>query len=134
MPGTALLERVRAALAPEFAVLEEIAAGGQGHVFRAHHPRLRRDVAIKVLRPELATAGAAARFLREAQLLARLKHPNILAVHDAGEADGLSYYVMDLAEGETLASRLGRGRLSEAELLTLARDILGALEAAHRAG
>jgi hypothetical protein len=134
MPGTALLERVRAALAPEFTVLEEIAAGGQGHVFRAHHPRLRRDVAIKVLRPELATAGAAARFLREAQLLARLKHPNILAVHDAGEADGLSYYVMDLAEGETLASRVGRGRLSEAELLALARDILGALGAAHRAG
>lgn len=134
MPGSALLERVRAALAPEFTVLEEIAAGGQGHVFRAHHPRLRRDVAIKILRPELATAGAAARFVREAQLLARLKHPNILAVHDAGETDGLSYYVMDLAEGETLATRLGRGRLSERELASLARDVLGALDAAHRAG
>ncbi|HEX6089602.1 MAG TPA: serine/threonine-protein kinase [Gemmatimonadales bacterium] len=134
MPGTALLDRIRAALAAQYTVLDEIAAGGQGHVFRAHDRRLRRDVAIKVLRPELATAGAAARFVREAQVLARLKHPNILAVHDAGEVDGLSFYVMDFADGETLASRLARGPLPEPELMALARDLLAALEAAHRAG
>ena len=134
MPGTALLDRIRAALAAQYTVLDEIAAGGQGHVFRAHDRRLRRDVAIKVLRPELATAGAAARFVREAQVLARLKHPNILTVHDAGEADGLSYYVMDFADGETLATRLARGPLPEPEVMALARDLLAALEAAHRAG
>ncbi len=134
MPGGALLERIRVALAASYTVLDEIAAGGQGHVFRAHDRRLRRDVAIKVLRPEIATAGAAARFLREAQVLARLKHPNILAVHDAGEADGLSYYVMDLADGETLATRLTRGPLDERGVLPLARDLLAALAAAHRAG
>lgn len=134
MRGTLLLDRIRDALAAEYTVLDEIAAGGQGHVFRAHDPRLRRDVAIKVLRPELATAAAAARFLREAQVLARLKHPNILAVHDVGEADGLSFYVMDLAEGETLAARLARGPLPGPEVLSLARDLLAALDAAHRAG
>jgi hypothetical protein len=134
MPSTALLERIRAALAANYSVLEEIAAGGQGHVFRAHDRRLRRDVAIKVLRPEIATAGAAARFLREAQLLARLRHPNILAVHDAGETEGLSYYVMDLVDGETLAMRLTRGPLHGPQVLSLARDLLGALDAAHRAG
>ena len=134
MPSAALADRIRAALAASYTVLDEIAAGGQGHVFRAHDRRLRRDVAIKVLRPEIATAGAAARFLREAQVLARLKHPNILAVHDAGEADGLSYYVMDLADGETLAARLSRGSLGEDGVLSLARDLLTALDAAHRAG
>jgi hypothetical protein len=134
MPSAALLDRIRAALAASYTVLDEIAAGGQGHVFRAHDRRLRRDVAIKVLRPEIATAGAAARFLREAQVLARLQHPNILAVHDAGEAGGLSYYVMDLADGETLAARLARGSLGEREVLSLARDLLAALDAAHRAG
>ena len=134
MPSAALLDRIRVALAASYTVLDEIAAGGQGHVFRAHDRRLRRDVAIKVLRPEIATAAAAARFLREAQVLARLKHPNILAVHDAGEAGGLSYYVMDLADGETLAARLSRGSLGEDGVLSLARDLLAALDAAHRAG
>lgn len=134
MPSTALLDRIRSALAANYTVLGEIAAGGQGHVFRAHDERLRRDVAIKVLRPETATAGATARFLREARVLARLKHPSILAVHDAGETEGLSYYVMDLMDGETLAARLARGPLNGPEVLALARDLLGALEAAHRAG
>ncbi|MGQ0703437.1 MAG: serine/threonine-protein kinase, partial [Gemmatimonadales bacterium] len=71
-------------------------------------------------------------FLAEGRLLARLTHPNVVPVHDAGEADGLLYYVMEFVEGETLADRLRRGPLPRDEALRLARDLLGALAAAHR--
>jgi hypothetical protein len=129
-----LIERVRRALAPDYEVLREVAAGGMGIVFAAYQPRLDRTVAIKILRPETATAVAAERFLAEGQLLARLSsppHPNIVPVFDAGEADGLLYYVMEYVKGETLADRLKRGALPPREALDLARDLLAALSAAH---
>lgn len=105
-----------------------------GVVFEALEPALDRKVAIKVLRPEAATAQATVRFLREARLLARLKHPNVVTVHQAGDAGGLLWFAMDLAEGETLSQRLTRGILSPAETVTLARDLLAALGAAHQLG
>lgn len=126
-----LLQRLRAALAPEYEVIREISSGGMGLVFVARDVGLDRRVAIKVLRPELATAQAAERFLREARLLARLSHPNIVPVHDAGEADGFFFYVMDYVESETLAERLKRGPLEPDAALRLGRDLLDALEAAH---
>lgn len=129
-----LIERLRRALAPDYDILEMIAGGGMGVVFAARHRRLDRKVAIKILRPELATAVAAERFLAEGRLLARLSHPNILPVHDAGEADGLLYYVMEFVEGETLAERLERGPLAPGDALHLARDLLGALSTAHASG
>lgn len=129
-----LLERVRRALAPDYEVLREVAAGGMGVVFAAQQIRLRRIVAIKILRPDHATAIATERFRAEGRLLARLSHPSIVPIYDADEADGLLYYVMEFVEGETLAERLKHGPLLEAEALGLAHDLLAALAAAHAQG
>jgi len=129
-----LLERVREALRPHYEVESELASGGMGIVFVAHDPTLDRRVAIKVLRPEMATAVAAERFLREARLLATLSHPNIIAIHQAGVSAGLHYYVMDLIEGESLAARLERGPLSVPDVASLGVQLLSALEAVHQLG
>jgi len=129
-----LLDRLRKALAGQYEVERELAAGGMGSIFVARDVTLERPVAIKILRPELATARAAERFLREARMLARLSHPNVVPVHSAGEADGIFYYVMDYVKGETLAARLERGVLSRDEAVKLGTDLLAALEAAHAHG
>ncbi|HSR14243.1 MAG TPA: serine/threonine-protein kinase, partial [Gemmatimonadales bacterium] len=105
-----------------------------GVVFLGRDVALDRPVAIKVLRPEAATAVAAERFLREARLLARLQHPHVVQVHQAGESAGLFYFVMDLVEGETLAGRLARGPLAHVEAVGVADQLLDALESAHRLG
>ncbi len=129
-----ILERLRTALAPEYEVERLLVRGGMGTVFLARDAVLQRPVAVKILRPELATARAVERFLREARVLASLTHPNVVPVHRAGEADGLPYYVMDYIEGETLADRLASGPLSPPEALKLGRDLLDALEAVHGLG
>ncbi|MCZ6915683.1 MAG: serine/threonine-protein kinase [Gemmatimonadetes bacterium] len=131
---TILLERLRDGLAPDFRVERELARGGMGAVFLAHDTGLRRQVAIKVLLPEIATEATVARFLREARVLAALSHSHIVPVHGVGEADGLNYYVMDYLEGDTLEDRLRAGPLSVKEAVKLARDLLDALEAVHKAG
>lgn len=115
-------------------VERELASGGMGTVFLGRDPALDRPVAIKIIRPELATATAAERFLREARILASLSHPNVIPVHRAAEAGGFSYYVMDYLAAETLADRLTRGPLPAAEVLALGSDLLAALDAAHRQG
>lgn len=132
--ATSLLERLRNALAPQYEVERELGTGGMGSVFLAGDPNLDRYVAIKVLRPDLASEVAPERFQREARVLARLKHPNIVPVYQAGEAGGLSYYVMDFVEGETLAQRLKRGTMPKSEALRLADNLLSALAAAHQEG
>src|SRR4051794_35323120 len=129
---TSLLERTQEALAPDYKVERTIASGGMGTVFLGRDERLERPVAIKVLREEIATAVAVQRFIQEAQHLASLNHRNIVRVHDAGEADNLVYYVMDYVDGETLEDRLERGPLSLTETLRLGRQLLSALELAHR--
>ncbi len=129
-----LLARLQSALTPRYAIESELAAGGMARVYRGFDHSLDRPVAIKVLRPELATARGAERFLREARILARLSHPNIVPVHEVGEADGFFYYVMDLVEGETLRERLVRGPLPLGAATGIVADVLTALEAAHRAG
>ncbi len=122
-------------VAPHYTVEREIAAGGMGVVFLGWDVELERRVAIKVLRPEWASPGGAERFAREARVLARLQHPNIVAVHQAGEAEGLRYFVMDFVPGDTLARRLDReGPLPVEQVIGLGRDLLAALDAAHRAG
>lgn len=127
-------ERLRRALAPEFTLERELGSGGMGTVVLAHDVALDRPVAIKVLRPDLASAHAAERFQREARILASLSHPNIVPVHTTDVADGIYYYVMDWLQGETLADRLARDKLHPAEAVKLGRDLLAALEAAHRRG
>src|SRR3989338_2420166 len=99
---SSLFERLRDALAPEYELERELGAGGMGVVFLARDSALDRRVAIKIIRPELATARATERFLREARLLAQLKHPNIMPVHRAGEAGGVAYYVMAYSQREPL--------------------------------
>lgn len=127
-----LLERVRDALAPHYVVERELGAGGMGVVFLARDTRLDRMVAIKVLRPELATAVAVERFSREARLLARLHHSTIVRVYLADDTAGFSYYVMEYVEGETLKTRLEAGPLPPRTVRALGRALLDALGAAHR--
>lgn len=127
-----ILYRLCEALLPEFEVEREVATGGMGSVFVAREVALDRLVAIKIIRPELATAHATERFLREARTLAKLQHPNIVPIHRVGEAGGFSYYVMDLVAGETLGQRLTRGPLPPDEVVKFGRDVLDALEAIHR--
>ena len=134
MKTSSLLERLRKALAPRYKVESELARGGMGQVFLAFDTSLDCRVAIKVLLPQMTTSWAAQRFVREARILAALSHSHIIPVHHAGEADGLSYYVMDYIEGETLKGRLGRGRLTLKETVKLGRDLLDALQAVHEAG
>ncbi|MEO8449759.1 MAG: serine/threonine-protein kinase [Gemmatimonadota bacterium] len=130
----ALFERLRLGLAPRYELVRQLAAGGMGIVYLAQDPALRRPVAVKVLMPGLATVAEAARFLREARMLAKIAHPNVVTVHEAGEVDGLFYYVMEYVEGETLAGRLAEAGPLEAEAVDrLARDILTGLGAAHDA-
>jgi tetratricopeptide (TPR) repeat protein len=132
--SVSLLERLKVALADHYEIERELGTGGMGTVFLARDVTLERSVAIKMLRPELATAVAAERFVREARILARLSHPNVVPIHDAGEVDGLFYYVMDCVQGETLDKRLERGPLREDDVVRLGRDLLAALEAAHGTG
>ena len=120
-----------------------LGAGGMGEVYRAHDPKLRRDVAIKVL-PEAFTSHAdrLARFEREARVLAALNHPNICAIYGFEHADGIRLLVLELVEGETLAEILVAGARMHPErnglpldqVLTIARQIVDALEAAHDKG
>jgi hypothetical protein len=129
-----LLERLRAALGADYEILDEVGGGGMGVVYRARDRALDRLVAIKIVRPDLTTAAAAERFLHEARLLASFRHPNIIPVHRAGEADGLPFYVMDFLDGETLAARLMRGPLKGAEARRIADDLLTALDVVHAQG
>ena len=130
----ALQERLAQALHGHYRIERELGAGGMGVVFLAHDLSLDRPVAIKVLRPDRATAVGIERFVREGRVLSKLSHPSIVAVHAADQRDGLAFLIMALAEGETLAARLDRGPLSPAEGHALARDLLQALAVAHRHG
>jgi eukaryotic-like serine/threonine-protein kinase len=104
-----LAERLGAILEPRYRLGSQVGEGGMAVVFRAEDTSLARPVAVKVLRPELATAVGAGRFLREARALASVSHPNVVAVHECGERDGLHYYVMDFEESPTLRACLDRG-------------------------
>jgi tetratricopeptide (TPR) repeat protein len=127
---------LQAALGPQYRLERELGRGGMGVVYRATDTALDRSVAIKVVHPELAThSSIARRFLAEARTIARLRHPNIVAVHAAGTADGLLYYVMDEIEGESLRQRLSReGRLDFEEATRITADLAAALDTAARAG
>ena len=128
-----LQSRLAAALAGRYTVEREIGRGGMSHVFLAFDPTLGRQVAIKVLRPELAASLGPDRFLDEIKVAARLKHPYILKLHEAGEARGLLYYSMPFVEGETLRQLLARERtLSIPDALRIAQEVAEALDHAHR--
>ncbi len=137
---------LKAALADRYTIERELGAGGMATVYLAHDIKHERDVAIKVLRPELAAAVGAERFLVEIRTTANLRHPHILPLHDSGEvlveqAEGREgphsflYYVMPLVEGESLRERLARDRqLPIEEARQIAREVADALAHAHAKG
>jgi hypothetical protein len=101
-------ERLSAALADRYTIERELGAGGMATVYLAHDLKHDRDVAIKVLHPDLGAALGSDRFLSEIRTTARLQHPHSLPLLDSGNADGLLYYVMPVVTGETLRARLTR--------------------------
>ena len=102
------LNRLKKALTSRYAIERELGAGGMATVYLARDLKHDRDVAVKVLRPELAAALGPERFLREITTTAQLNHPHILPLHDSGEADGFLFYVMPYVKGESLRDRLNR--------------------------
>ena len=118
-----------------YEVTGKLGEGGMGEVWRATDTKLKREVAIKVLPPEFTEdPERLARFEREAQLLAQLQHPNIASIYGLEESGGTRALVLELVEGPTLAERLEAGPLALEESLTIARQILEALEEAHEKG
>jgi Tol biopolymer transport system component len=129
------IDRLRLALDGRYAVEWEVGRGGMSRVYAARDLRHGRRVAIKVLRPELASILGADRFLREIEIAARLQHPHILPLFDSGEAADLLFYVMPFVTGETLRARLSRmGRLTIADAARIGREVTDALGYAHREG
>jgi len=129
------LDRLSAALADRYRIERELGHGGMATVYLARDLKHDRDVALKVLRPELAEVVGKDRFLAEIRTTANLRHPHILPLFDSGEADGLLFYVMPLAEGETLRTRLDRDRqLPIAEALRITAEVADALAYAHARG
>jgi eukaryotic-like serine/threonine-protein kinase len=128
-------DRLAQALSDRYRIERELGQGGMATVYLAHDLRHARDVAIKVLHPDLGAALGGERFLTEIRTTARLQHPHILPLLDSGEADGLLFYVMPLVTGETLRARLERERqLPVADAVQIAREVADALQHAHEQG
>ena len=129
-----LLDRVKVALGNRYEVDRELSDVQGTGLFLARDRSLQRTVAIKAIDRAAAGDALARRFQNEARILAGMSHPNIVAIHDLGERDGLLYYVRDLPAGEPLSDRLAHGVLSSSEAIRLGLDLLGAIGAAHRRG
>jgi serine/threonine-protein kinase len=119
----------------DYELLEELGRGGMGVVFKARHTRLQRIVALKmVLAGRFADAAELGRFREEALTAAKLDHPGIVPIYEAGEVDGLPYYAMGFVEGISLADRLRQGALPPAEAVRLVRRVTAAVAYAHSHG
>jgi serine/threonine protein kinase/Tfp pilus assembly protein PilF len=129
------LETVRAAVARNYDVEREVGQGGMARVYLARDRKHDRNVAIKVLEPDIAITLATERFLREIKICARLTHPHILPLLDSGHAGKQAFYVMPFVDGESMRDRLERsGRFPVDEAVSLAREVADALDYAHVAG
>ena len=128
-------ERLRTTLAGHYRVERELGRGGMATVYLAEDLKHRRQVAIKVLHPDVAAALGPGRFLREIEIAGRLSHPHILPLFDSGESGGFLYYVMPFVEGESLRARLDRERqLTLPDCIALGRAVSDALSHAHGLG
>ena len=128
-----LLTRLRAAIGDRYRLDRELGRGGMATVYLAHDLKHDRDVALKVLRPELVAVLGRDRFLAEVRLTAKLDHPHILTLIDSGESNAFLWYVIPYVRGESLRDRLNReSQLGVAEALTITKQIAGALEYAHQ--
>jgi len=127
--------RLMAALEGRYSIERELGRGGMATVYLAADLRHDRQVALKVLHPELAAGLGPERFLREIKVAARLNHPHILSLFDSGEAGGFLYYVMPYVDGESLRARLDRERrLTVPETIEIARAVASALAYSHERG
>ncbi|GBD31868.1 Serine/threonine-protein kinase PknB [bacterium HR33] len=130
-----LIETLQSALGGRYRVEAQVGRGGMAYVFLAQDLKHDRRVAVKVLRPELASSVVAERFHREIAIAAQLSHPNILPLHDSGAAGELLYYVMPYVEGESLRDRLRReGQLPLEDAVAILREVADALAYAHSLG
>jgi tRNA A-37 threonylcarbamoyl transferase component Bud32 len=128
-------DRLNAALAGRYRLERELGQGGMATVYLAADLKHDRQVAIKVLKPELAAVLGAERFVVEIKTTAALQHPHILPLFDSGQADGFLYYVMPYVEGETLRSKLDREKqLGIEEAVRITTEVADALDYAHRHG
>jgi serine/threonine-protein kinase len=129
-------ERLARALGPKYQVRRMLGEGGFAQVFEVFDTDLQRRLAVKVLKPDIAwSAGMLERFREECRAIARLSHPNILAIHFVGEGEGLVYYAMPFVEGEPLSVRLRRsGAMDADQALAIMRPLLDALAHAHAQG
>ena len=133
-PDLPPIDELRAAL-PQFEILECIGRGGMGVVYKARQPRLDRLVALKILLPGLEhDPGFAERFSREARALAKLSHPNIVAVHDFGESAGYFWLTMEYVDGVNLRQAMQAARFTPAQALALIPELCAALQYAHDHG
>ncbi|MDQ3674571.1 MAG: serine/threonine protein kinase, partial [Gemmatimonadota bacterium] len=122
----------KSVLADRYQLIRELGQGGMATVYLAEDQKHGRQVAVKVLRPELSAAIGADRFSREIKLVARLQHPHILPLFDSGKAETGLFFVMPYIEGESLRQRLARdGSLSLADTAGLVRELADALDYAH---
>jgi serine/threonine protein kinase len=129
------LEELQSALADKYEIERELGHGGMATVYLANDVKHQRQVAVKVLRPDLAAALGPDRFLREIRIAANLTHPHILPLHDSGEAGGFLYYVMPFIKGQTLRDRIDKeGELPIVEAVRIVREVVDALAFAHSEG
>jgi serine/threonine-protein kinase len=127
--------RLPAILGGHYETSRELGRGGMAWVYLARDTKHGRDVAVKVIRTELAASMGRDRFLREIAIAARLRHPNIVPLYDSGDADGLLYFVMPYEDGPSLRSRLAReGPVPITDALHVLRDVTRALQYAHEHG
>jgi serine/threonine-protein kinase len=128
-----VLERLKAALSDRYTIERELGSGGMATVYLAQDLKHERQVAVKVLRPELAAVLGHERFVQEIKTTANLQHPHILPLFDSGEADGFLYYVMPYIEGETLRGKLNREtQFGIEEAVGITTEVADALDYAHR--
>jgi eukaryotic-like serine/threonine-protein kinase len=132
--ATRLHDQLQHALGERYALERELPPGGMSRLFLATEPALERQVVVKLLPPDIESEVSAERFRREMLVTARLQHPHILPVLDAGARDGLLFYVMPYVSGESLRTRLERGRLPVAEATRILRELGDALACAHEVG
>ncbi len=129
------LQQLNEALEDRYRLEKEIGRGGMATVYLAHDLKHDRQVAVKVMHPEIASSLGVERFLREVQITARLSHPNILTLIDSGQAGEVLFYVLPYVAGESLQERLSReGGLDLVETARLIEQIAGALDYAHEQG
>src|SRR5688500_5737004 len=130
-----MLTRLGTALEGRYTIDREIGAGGMATVYLARDVRHQRQVALKLLKPELGAVLGGDRFLSEIRVTANLQHPHLLPLFDSGEADGLLFYVMPYIEGESLRARLDREKqLPVDEAIRITSAVASALDYAHRHG